>query len=243
MSGQEPIFIIESVGAQDLCSRRSEADGLERTLRLYNFPCTFHIAKTKEEFFTLLRVFFMSDCGILHLSCHGNGSGIGLMDGSLVSWTELFSKLERVDRIYALHISSCNATETQKLSQLFSTSDNRPVHIVGSPDSIAWSDAFVAWAIIYNNMRSVVDGLAERLQRSLVAIKIATGANFSLTFWGHESGELVEWKANEVLEIAEAIGIEEFIQNGCSRMEELLTDDAQPTEAGLHVTEENSNGS
>lgn len=198
------VFVIESVGANDLVDRRSEGRVVAQALELLGMPCVFKEAMCKDDLFTLLEVFVRSGCSVLHLSCHGNDGGVGLTNGDYVSWNELFTKLEPFMGSKHLFLSSCSAVATDRLVRLFETSDRRPFEVVGSPDDIEWRHAHLAWSMIYSAFCLPDAGdMGDEMTRTLAAIRLATECEFVVNFWiEHEDTgeyELRVWKASEAL--------------------------------------------
>lgn len=202
------VMLIESVGATDLFDSRSEGEGMQRMLHLSGVRSVLRNVCGKASFIDELKVFAASEAEVLHLSCHGNGDGIGFTNGEMMGWAELYSRLEPDIHDKTLCLSSCGATATDKLAKLFCAGHAKPLMIIGSPDSIRWDDALVSWGIVYRALIFAFDNnngveSSALMKRSLAAVALARGCDFSMIMpmrgETQNAEPFLHWSAKECL--------------------------------------------
>lgn len=199
----DKVLIIESVGADDLFDRRSEGEGLQRMLHLSGVRSALRGVRGKADFIEELKVFGSSDADVLHLSCHGNDSGIGFTNGEIMPWSEFYAHSDRCLDNKILAMSSCGAMGTSVLSGLYCAGDYRPKLIVGSPDSITWDDAFVSWGLFYGTLvfesRVGVVTPYTHLKRTLASIALARGCEFTASLYLEDDHKYADRTASQCL--------------------------------------------
>src|SRR5688572_22876590 len=107
------IFMLESPAPGDLLEGRCEGRALSEALLLANIPNQYFSIDNKETLLNYLgrirheiKESFLSSVSTgqpaiscwLHLSCHGNESGISLTSGEFINWNELRSALVKYFR-------------------------------------------------------------------------------------------------------------------------------------------------
>jgi len=122
---KEHVFIIESPSSDDLLQDRREGYALSSALRLADISSSYHLAVTQDAFTKVLESISQTPASIkrvlrspsdpsqqgivledsvimplIHLSLHGNDSGIALSSGEFILWEQLGDALYKInDRI------------------------------------------------------------------------------------------------------------------------------------------------
>jgi hypothetical protein len=158
------VYIVESPGADDIFDGRSEGEALAASLKIVQRPHATRTAITRDQF---RRAFSLNpaDGGVglevqrhngaiplVHLSMHGNQHGVGLADGSFLSWANLFEELDELNASIPagihLGLSSCHGYHA--LKQRFPNGTKPPFAVVGTPDLLPWADGLVAFTTYYH---------------------------------------------------------------------------------------------
>lgn len=172
------VYVIESPSPGDLFEERSERGLLKEALRLSGVPAVMRMVIDRRSLERALKddireVFLRRNAKlqekgkpfevpIVHISAHGNESGIRLSDGSDVSWTDLgdllrpFSKLIKGKLI--LSLSSCQGLAAKVLAREVASCPFRA--IVGHDGKPNWSDAAVGFTVFYHLLKKGVTAVA-----------------------------------------------------------------------------------
>lgn len=152
-------------------------------LRLANVQTALRMPISRDQFVEDVKVFEASGAHCLHLSCHGNSDCIEFTDGSTMAWSDLFNVLKMPIEDKILSISSCGATAKTELIDLFGTGERHPSAVIGCPDDISWSDAFLSWGTIYFALAHDGDDAYDVMTRALASISLARGCEFHFAFY------------------------------------------------------------
>lgn len=155
-----PLFvhIIESPSAQDLYDDRTEGRVLSEALRLAEIPRRYRLATDKRTFEHALGLGIAEGITehkavpLVHISSHGNNDGIGLTDGSLLTWGELGNLLERVNNGLGGGLILCLSCCSGAYGGRMAMREERPIPfhtLVGHMSSPSWSRAAVAFVAFY----------------------------------------------------------------------------------------------
>jgi hypothetical protein len=153
------VYMIESPSAIDLRDGRSEGSLLKEALKLAGVTCKYNLVINKEIFNACLTTQLaetVKDTGgipIIHLSAHGNKSGIGLSDGSLITWGELKNFLlpinEALQGGLVLCISACEGYHA--CNMLLQENGKLPFFgFISHLDKPKWIDAAIAFTVFYH---------------------------------------------------------------------------------------------
>jgi len=198
------VHIIESPSAKDLLEECTEGRSLSEFLKLAGIPHSYNLVTDLETldialYKRLPRVFEEYDLPpILHLSLHGDRKGIGLTDGSFLSWHELREVLRdlnnQMEDGLLLCMSSCYGSYGYQLAR--DDSEDKPfLALVGNSNKISWKDSAVAYITFYHLLFKNIS-MEECVERMISA---SNDNNFKL-WWGHEvKAVLVERMRNNKL--------------------------------------------
>jgi len=153
------VYVIESPAGRDLLDGRTEGRVLTETLRLAEIPHWYSLASDRAMLSEALGQ-RLGDAWrhhqkmpILHLSVHGNSSGIALTSGEFISWHDLRELLLPLVRAMKggllVCMSSCFGSAGCRMAMY---SDGQPHFwaLVGNSGSPTWADAAIAYAAFYH---------------------------------------------------------------------------------------------
>lgn len=110
---------------------------------------------------------------ILHISCHGSGTGIGLSDGTFITWAELRSILlpvnKRLGGVLVLCMSSCYGFHSILAAAAFGP-DEPFMAVIGSSTKPSWTDTAAAYLTFYHHLQ-----FGDSLESAVEAMKVASG--------------------------------------------------------------------
>lgn len=187
------VFILESPNPLDLLENRGERQTLEQVCKLVGHDAATFVLRDQKE---LAQTFgYISAIKgdktdktplFLHLSVHGNDSGIGV-GPDRVAWTDLAESVQKMyDRLRFYHgliilvLSACGANKQRLTAELTkrvkeaNKSFIPPEYVfVFSDDTVLWADAVVTWTIFYRQITEIdlrekisVQGLLDQLGKS-----------------------------------------------------------------------------
>ena len=91
---------------------------------------------------------------VLHISCHGDDSGIALSNNKQLTWNEFAECFQQHDNCpKALIMSSCCGAAAG-IGDAFSSSSAKPKIIFGSIDERNFDEYAVAWSILYKEFNA-----------------------------------------------------------------------------------------
>ncbi|AFM25548.1 hypothetical protein [Desulfomonile tiedjei] len=154
------VYVIESPSSMDLLENHLEGEALVKALDLAAIPRYYSLVTDRatfrrallERMTAALQYYEKAEAiPILHLSMHGDDSGIGLTCGERLSWEELRQEL-------SLLIEGLNSGLLICMSTCFGSSGCRMAwhtsepfgFLVGNEDSVDWADAAVAYITFYH---------------------------------------------------------------------------------------------
>lgn len=165
------IYIIESPGSLDILDNRKEGYALSEILKLAEIKNKYYNVVDRNTFTECLNRIFNDikatgqDLGgiILHLSMHGNNTGIGLTNGEFIYWKEFYAIFDdlnlrlgyiilpnnvRVSK-FDIYMSSCEGFNAQVIKEY----SEYPLYtsLIGPVTSVNWSDSLIAFATLYHN--------------------------------------------------------------------------------------------
>jgi hypothetical protein len=191
LSIQETVFIIESPSPRDVLDERAEGDALSSALRLAKIPNHYYRAYDLETF----KAVFMEKIAsypaavskvvegektqktaclpLIHISAHGNKSGLQLTSGEFVSWNDLRVLLVNLAQakgfsrngISTLQVcfSTCMGASAE---EMFACGKPYPCFaIVGPTQSVEWSDSLTAFITFYHQLMNKPDASAVQATR------------------------------------------------------------------------------
>lgn len=169
------VFVLESPNPLDLLEDRGERDALQQVCRLAGHDTSTFVVRDTAE--------FKQTCGyissikgdkgdktplFLHISLHGNASGIGMgrdsMNWSGVAATvqDMYDSLQYYHGPVVLILSACGANKqklTAELTRLLKNSTETyvpPEYVfVFAQDTVTWADSVVTWTIFYRQVTKI----------------------------------------------------------------------------------------
>lgn len=189
------VHIIESPSPRDISDGKTEGRALCEYFRLSNTPHSYSMTVNVEQF---LRSIDLSDENneirknivqrhppIIHLSIHGDGNGIQLTDGTVLSWDDLRILFTTMNEILPdglmLAFSTCGGASSIRMSMLEDEKSKPFYATVGSFEAISWNDALVAFTVFYHNWFKNMP-----LEYCANAMRIASGHNGFSSYSGLE---------------------------------------------------------
>lgn len=184
------VHIIESPSANDLLDGRTEGRSLSEVLNLAEIPHCYNLVTNLETLNIALDTRLLEaaeECGldpILHLSMHGDKDGVGLTDGTRLSWSKLRTLLapltNEMEGGLLICMSSCFGSAGCRMAMHGGT-DQPFLALVGNNESVLWEDAAVAYVTFYHLLFKgiAIDQCVERMKWA------SDDHNFDVK-WGHE---------------------------------------------------------
>lgn len=147
-STKSGVFIIESLSLSDESDGRTEGRMLQEMLRLLEIRSEYRYIRTLRELAVMAEGFRKEPSfRYLHLSCHGNKSGVGLTLDT-VPFDELGKALGKLEK-RRLFISACSACNDRLADSLRPTS---LLSVIGPSMNISFDDAAIFYASFYHIM-------------------------------------------------------------------------------------------
>lgn len=146
---QPRLFIIESLTLEDEKADRFEGGHLSKILTLSGSKPEYMYLRTRKELEEAIDLFEDSDFRYLHISCHGNRTGIDLTFDSL-AFEELGKMLAPVLPGKRVFFSSCSVM-TDRCAQAL-LPQTGCYSVVGPSSDINFDRATVFWSAFYHLM-------------------------------------------------------------------------------------------
>lgn len=173
------VYIVESPSAQDLLDGRTEGRVLSEALQLAGIRYGYSLVVDHSTLLVALEqrlseVARQHQCvPILHLSMHGNQSGVQLTNGHFLTWHDLREALLSLNRAMAggllICMSACFGVSGCRMAMY---EDGEPTFwaLVGNAHSPTWADAAVAYVAFYHRLFK-----GATVEASVEAMKQASG--------------------------------------------------------------------
>jgi len=200
------VYIVESPAPEDFVSKVLEGAPLHAVLGQLQIDSDYTVAVNKHTFAQVVidRLRGHAEKGeampFLHVSAHGNAHGIGLTDGSFMSWPEFRQVLKNcpssVTKYLTLCMSTCKGFNACKLA--FSEEPTHPFHcVVGPSDEPEWFVTLIGFAAFYHQLaRRPCEGPS--FQKAIEAARAASGhTGFEVALAETANGAYELWKAGE----------------------------------------------
>lgn len=205
------VYIIESVSKNDLKRNFMEGKALSEYFKLSTIKSEYYLITKKEKFIDAFESIKNDLIAIdpskenprpyIHISAHGNEKGIGLTDGTFISWEELENCLNIINNApelinedqefgkystITLCLSSCKGLNLESI--LFNNIMSPFAVLIASKEAIPWSDSLTAYITFYHHSIEH-DNVGSP---AIEAMKIASKNNsFDYTF-GSEFRKLIK---------------------------------------------------
>lgn len=153
------VYIAESVSPENFYDRVWEGHFIDEFVRLMGRRAFYKIVITPQYLDAALADAAQNKCGVFHLSCHGDKSGIRLTDGTDIDWSDLADRFEKAQfSPRALVLSSCIGGHAC-VSKAFRDQEYKPKVLFGSeaeePDNLAFESACIAWSLLYTELLTI----------------------------------------------------------------------------------------
>lgn len=184
------VHMVESPSDIDLLDGRTEGRSLSEFLKLAQIESSYSLATSKPMFIEALTTRLEAAIKehapkkpIVHLSMHGNKSGIGFTNGDFVSWHELQEILrpvfEWMDGNLLVCLSSCSGYYGCQMAMY--EDETQPFGaLVGNTGETSWAEAAVGFVTFYHQFFRTADVAA-----SVEAMKVASGSRTFFVENGH----------------------------------------------------------
>lgn len=164
------VLIIESTRADELYRNKREGVLLGDLLRLLGIRSTYRVCVDRKRLENALAESSRGEYDAVHVSCHGDSSGLALTNAANVDWDELVSMSRGHLQRKLLVLSACESG-ARELADAFARTTNGPGIIVGTKSDIDWDDAAIAWQLLYKWLREG-HRIGDALQRVAVALDV-----------------------------------------------------------------------
>ena len=153
------VYIIESPSANDILEERTEGKALSEFLRLAQIPYHYNLVTNQETFYISLGKRLVNIWQhfnippILHFSMHGSNEGVVLTDDTSISWVNLWTLLEPLNKLMEGGLLICMSSCFGSFGYQMAISENQEMPfwaLVGNNYSVSWSDAAVAYFTFYH---------------------------------------------------------------------------------------------
>lgn len=199
------VHILESPSADDFLDGRHEGEVLRAALDHAGLPAGLHtVVSTATLGKALARVVgeHMADPGkvpVLHLSMHGNETGVALTSGEVLEWRTLGDGLALVNEALGgsaiVIMSTCRGFDGVAMAE---RETGLPFdHLVGPKETIAWPDTVAVFVAFYHHLiawggsiSSGVGVMNSIVQKDLFSSEVGRNAQASWRFARVAS----EWK-------------------------------------------------
>lgn len=143
------VYIVESLDRESERAGHYEGKALSRILKMLGKRPRYTYIRTALELAEIASEFDESGYRYLHLSCHGNEQEFHLTYDS-VSFAAFGRTFRPVMAERRLFLSACSVGQLALARELFRSHALSPYSITGPSNDIAFSDAAVTWASLYN---------------------------------------------------------------------------------------------
>lgn len=164
------VLIVESTRADEIYRNKREGILLGDLLRLLGIRSTYRVCVDRKHLQRALTESSRGTYDAVHISCHGDDSGLRLTDGEDIDWDDLAEMCEHNLKRKLLVLSACESG-AQALARAFASTGCGPGIIVGTEDEIDWYDAAIAWQLLYKWLHQT-HPIGDALRRVAVALDV-----------------------------------------------------------------------
>jgi hypothetical protein len=144
------VFIVESLREDDELKERQEGSFLSHILRLEGKETIYRYVRTKKQLAGAFEEFSDSNFRYLHVSCHGDETGIELSSGEQPSMQELCRMLRPHLAKRRVFFSACGLVTKKFAAELLPGS--KCYSVIGPSDTLSFGEAAIFWASFYHLM-------------------------------------------------------------------------------------------
>lgn len=142
------VFIIESLDPDDEGNGRFEGGSISHILRLHGKHPIYRYVRTRGQFRGAVREFANSDYRYLHISSHGDRTGMITTNGDAIGNDELAGYLTPSLSGKRLFLSACSMVHREMAAAIIPATGCTSV--VGPRTDVAFSEAAVFWPAVYH---------------------------------------------------------------------------------------------
>lgn len=186
------VFLVDSPSHNDLYGGYSIGMALRDALKALRIPCIYTLTTNKENFQLALTTRLpesiqqmqpfthINAIPFVHLCMHGAPMGVGLTDGSFLSWQDLRNLLLSHNWVKGhdpyVCMASCNGFNATNMANAFDTAFSA---LIGNTGEVLQSDVTVAYMSFYNHLVYKMASFDQAVQ----AMRYASGDhNFYYTY-------------------------------------------------------------
>lgn len=177
------VYIVESPSPKEIYNKSYEGQILSDILRFLNITNQYKMTINKEEFLyalteniakVLLKIIEQRPEPprlIIHISAHGDETGIQLSCGELITWDELREILSPLNKALSNTISLCMSSCKGFNGIKMAFSARSPFHtIIGSPLDVSWSDTIIGFSSLYHLLNKTTD-----IRKAIKGMRVSSG--------------------------------------------------------------------
>jgi len=175
------VHVIESPSPVDLYKGTSEGTLVQRAVALDGIPCVVRTAVNTEAFTAALRVGLAEamrerpeHMPVVHISAHGNASGIQLTSGEVITWLQLRELLDPISQtlngFLLLCMSACEGYSACQMAMRLDGDGHPYFALVANHGRPTWGDTAIAYAAFYHRLAQ-----GTPIPDSVAAMKSASG--------------------------------------------------------------------
>jgi len=174
------VFIVESLRFADEEAGRLEGRMLSHMLNLHKKRSKYYYIRTKKELIAVLNLFKKSEYRYLHLSCHGDETGMATTLDE-IDFDELGKIMIPYLKDKRLFVSACEMVNDNLANAIIPKSGC--LSVIGPNTNIGFSDAAIFWSSVYHLMFSEnVHGMkSDALKRNIE--KVSTLFNVEINYF------------------------------------------------------------
>lgn len=175
------VHVIESPSPIDLYKGTSEGVLVQRAVALDGIPCVVRTTVNREAFGAALHVGLTEamreqpgHLPVVHISAHGNASGIQLTSGEVVTWQQLHDLLDPISKtlngFLLLCMSACEGYSACQMAMRLDRDGHPYFALVANHGRPTWGDTAIAYAAFYHRLAQ-----GTPIPDSVEAMKSASG--------------------------------------------------------------------
>lgn len=192
------VHIVESPSSEDLLKGETEGRVLSEAFSLTKIPMWYNLVTNKQTLGQTLGQqlitawnYWKQPPVVLHMSMHGNKSGVELTSNEYISWDELRQYLlpliHATNGSLLITMSSCFGIFGAQMAMY---EDNEPTYwaLVGNTNALPLSDLAIAYSSFYH----LLFFKSQPIQKCVDSMKVASGnPNFILSYGQNQKAQWI----------------------------------------------------
>lgn len=184
------LFIIESLKFKDEKDEYFEGQIISKILKFAQIETQYYYVRTQREFEHVIGIFKKSNYRYLHISCHGNNTGISTTLDE-ISFKELGLILQNVIDNKRLFISACSVMNKNLANEILQITDC--YSIVGPSKDIYMDDAVIFWSAFYQLMFKINPSKMNRLSLESTLRKLVYTFEIPIKYYATSENSSKGW--------------------------------------------------